>query len=353
MKLNFKLLLIPILVLVSLFYTSFIFSTKIDILKKQIDTIYFGNFITTNRLHSIISSYKNILINNNSINLNKENILKKWNEYLGQYKTIKERETVSKLNISIMESFNKNDKLYFKHIISQIELLLEYETVSASIQRKSFLKNYENMKNYLLYNQIFIFSALILLLFYIIYGVVKSNNNLEILSQKYKIDSITDSLTKLYNRKYFDNLLDNLSEISKQNNYSSTFIMIDIDYFKQYNDIYGHQKGDDALICVSQLLTKTFEDEYQYCCRIGGEEFAVLLFDTNTKLVKSKLEELQNNIKEQKIEHSASKSGFLTLSMGVVLIDKSNYDMIPKDIYKLADSKLYNSKENGRDQYTI
>jgi diguanylate cyclase (GGDEF)-like protein len=129
--------------------------------------------------------------------------------------------------------------------------------------------------------------------------------------------------------------------------------MIDIDFFKQYNDTYGHDAGDIALKTVSNVLDTLFKDEYDYVFRLGGEEFGILIFNIDRRNLEKRLKTLQNAIAAQKINHSASKTNFLTLSMGVVLIDKHIYHMSRTDIYKLADKKLYQSKEYGRDQYTL
>ena len=129
--------------------------------------------------------------------------------------------------------------------------------------------------------------------------------------------------------------------------------MIDIDFFKQYNDNYGHESGDTTLISVANTLNNNFLKEFEYVFRIGGEEFAILLFDTNIEIVKFKLEKLRESIKLLNIDHSASETGFLTLSMGVLVIDENNYHLSNTELYKSADAKLYNSKQKGRDQYTI
>ncbi len=353
MKLNYKLLSIPFLVIVSLFYISFIFSTQISDLKKQVDGIYFGNYIPVKRLHLISENYKNILIYHQDYDYSKQLILENWNQYKEQYKTTKEKIAVENIDLMINKSFVVMSEEYFKYIIGQIDLLVKHEEYTASLERKEFLIRYKSMNDYLFYNQIFITVSILILLSYILIVFLRKHNNLENLKDKYKIDSITDGLTSIYNRKYFDEIFSEIIEVSKHNGCQSAFVMIDIDFFKQYNDNYGHDDGDTALIKVATTLNNMFSDDYEYVFRIGGEEFAILLFDINIDIVKEKLDKLRNNIQQLEIIHKSSSTGILTLSIGVLMINESNYNNTSKELYKLADDKLYISKQNGRDRYTI
>jgi len=353
MKLNYKLLALPIIVLLGLVYISFMFSSEIEKLKNQIDNIYFGNFIPVHKLHIIKSEYKNLINKPTELVKSKNIILENWNYYNSQYKTIQEREVVNKINKQVTNSFKKRNIQFYDYMTKQIDLLIQYEVSSASVQRKDFLEKYDSVKNYLFYNQIFIIIFIGIFVVITIISTIKNHNKLEYLVNKYKSDSITDGLTGLYNRKYFDSILDETTVVSYENNWESAFVMIDIDFFKQYNDTYGHDAGDIALKTVANVLDTLFKDEYDYVFRLGGEEFGILIFNINRATLEKRLKILQNAIAAQKIKHSASKTNFLTLSMGVVLIDKQIYHMTRTDIYKLADKKLYQSKEYGRDQYTL
>ena len=353
MKINYKLFTLPIMVLISLVYISFLFSSEIERLKSKIDNIYFGNFIPVHKLHIIKEAYNKIIINDKAYYTSKELILKNWTYYNNQYKSEQERKVVRKIDNQVKKSFKKRNKQFYKYIIKQIDLLIKYEVSSAEQERKNFLQQYDKINNYLFYNQIFIITFIIIFIFTIVLVTIKNNNKMEYLVDKYKSDSITDGLTGLYNRKYFDSILDETTAVSYENNWDSAFIMIDIDFFKQYNDTYGHDAGDIALKTVANVLDTLFKDEYDYVFRLGGEEFGILIFNINRATLEKRLKILQNAIAAQKIKHSASKTNFLTLSMGVVLIDKQIYHMTRTDIYKLADKKLYQSKEYGRDQYTL
>ncbi|MEA2017746.1 MAG: diguanylate cyclase [Campylobacterota bacterium] len=353
MKINYKLVALPLIVLVALLYISFMFSSEIDRLKKQIDNIYFGNFVPVHKLHIIKEEYKNIINDETNYIRSRDVIIENWNYYNSQYKTDKERVTVEKIDKRVLRSFKKQEKQFYDYMTKQIDLLIQYEVSSAYLQRKDFLTQYEKVSNYLFYNQLFIIFFSVVFILFIIIGTIKNNNKLEYLVNKYKSDSITDGLTGLYNRKYFDKILDDTTVVSYENNWESAFVMIDIDFFKQFNDNYGHDAGDIALKTVSNVLDTLFSQEYDYVFRLGGEEFGILIFDIDRSKLEKRLRILQNAIAAQKIKHEASKTNFLTLSMGIVLIDKNIYHMSRTDIYKLADKKLYQSKEYGRNQYTL
>ncbi|MGB3750761.1 MAG: diguanylate cyclase, partial [Arcobacteraceae bacterium] len=236
MKINYKLFLLPIMVLISLVYISFLFSSEIERLKNKIDSIYFGNFIPVHKLHIIKEEYNKIILNPKSFSKSKKIIIDNWNYYNTQYKSETERKVVQKINNQIKISLKKQNKQFYKYIINQIDLLIKYEVSSASSERKDFLIQYETVNNYLFYNQIFIITFIVIFILSIIFITIKNNNKMEYLVDKYKSDSITDGLTELYNRKYFDNILDELIIVTKQNNWQSAFVMMDIDFFKQFND---------------------------------------------------------------------------------------------------------------------
>ena len=353
MKVNYKLFALPIIVLLSLLYISFMFSGEIDRLKKQIDNIYFGNFVPVHKLHIIKEEYKNIINNSTNYARSRDVIIENWNYYNSQYKTNKERATVQKINKQVLSSFKKQDKQFYDYMTTQISLLIQYEVSSAQLQRKEFLVQYDKVSSYLFYNQLIIIFFSVIFILFVMISTIKNNNKLEYLVSKYKSDSITDGLTGLYNRKYFDKILDDITSVSYENNWESAFVMIDIDFFKQFNDTYGHDAGDIALKTVSNVLDTIFSNEYDYVFRLGGEEFGILIFDINRSKLEKRLRILQNAIAAQKIKHEASKTTFLTISMGVVLVDKNIYHMTRTEIYKLADKKLYQSKEYGRNQYTL
>ncbi len=346
-------MMIPIAVIISIIFLSFLFSQKIDILKKQVDNIYFGNFIPVHNLHQIKEKYIEII---NTQKLSKDNqkfIVKYWDLYNKQYKNNEEKPVVKKINDQLYLALKSNKISDYLRSLKNIRFLIKHEVDSAASQRKIFIKKYKNMQDYLFYSQVSIATLLLIFMAIVVYYIIKQHTVLELLTKKYKIEANTDGLTKLNNRKYFDTIFTNLTQISRNNNFLSVFVMIDIDFFKQFNDTYGHDAGDIALQKVATTLGTSFNRDYEYTFRLGGEEFGIVIFDTTIDNIKLALDNLQGKIKNLNIEHSASKTSYLTISMGVVLIDETSYGLSTKQLYNNADKKLYHSKENGRDQYTI
>jgi len=159
--------------------------------------------------------------------------------------------------------------------------------------------------------------------------------------------SITDELTQLYNRRFFNTKIEEeINRAKRENNYLNLLI-IDIDYFKQYNDTYGHQEGDLALEKIATIFKNRSNRASDFAFRLGGEEFGII-----TTLKKEKAIEFANILKEEvanlKIEHKTSKtSEFITISIG--LVSKKGLDISNSNIlYKEADDALYKAKKQGR-----
>jgi len=132
-----------------------------------------------------------------------------------------------------------------------------------------------------------------------------------------------------------------------------TFMMIDVDYFKQYNDTYGHVEGDFALKSVAKILKDTLKRPSDYIFRLGGEEFGVLLSDTDESNSAKLARELGDALRVREIKHETSKTNkFLTISLGVVccIADEALDDEV---LISRADEMLYEAKETGRDRYII
>ncbi|WP_066351803.1 GGDEF domain-containing response regulator [Aliarcobacter skirrowii] len=166
-----------------------------------------------------------------------------------------------------------------------------------------------------------------------------------------------DGLTNIKNRRYFDDRLTQVYKDSKIKNTNLALMMIDIDFFKPYNDNYGHGKGDEALKIVAKTLENsilnTLDRPNDLVARYGGEEFVVLLSNIDLK----ELEEISNRlvkaIRDENIEHKFSKvASYLTISLGAVLYKSSN-DLSIASIMKSADEALYEVKQKSRDNFLI
>jgi diguanylate cyclase (GGDEF)-like protein/PAS domain S-box-containing protein len=162
----------------------------------------------------------------------------------------------------------------------------------------------------------------------------------------------TDTLTKVFNRRYFNRLFKKVFEQYSEKNITFSLLIIDIDYFKQYNDTYGHKKGDECLIKVADTLVSGVR-KMDTVCRIGGEEFCVILPNTNKDEAISLAERLCKKVQGLKIPHSTSNvSSYVTVSIGVSTPSSSD-DSVQVDqekVFILADQALYQSKKKGRNQ---
>ncbi|OLO39304.1 hypothetical protein BTR23_09670 [Alkalihalophilus pseudofirmus] len=157
-----------------------------------------------------------------------------------------------------------------------------------------------------------------------------------------------DGLTGIGNRRYFDEILKKEWKRALVHSRNITLIMADIDYFKPYNDTYGHQRGDECLKQVATAIQKTLMRQGDVVCRYGGEEFAVILPDTNEKGAKHVAENIRESIAALQIPHAGSKiSNYLTISLGTAtLIPKAKAN--PKVLIEAADKVLYQAKKEGR-----
>jgi len=355
---TFKLVVLVSVVLITLIGASLLFNSQIDKLKSQIDKIYFGNFIPVVKLENIQDNYRKIISCRTLryiCNFKKEQktIEDEWAYYFKSYKNAKEQEVVNSVDIAIKETFKKNKLHLFKNIVKKIDYLIDYETQMAYKQRKLFVEEYKKMKDYLFFNVLLILVLAFAMIAFIIYQLVRKDNQLRILNKKYKIDSITDSMTKLYNRKYFDTIFDNMPFIANANNWQCAFIMLDIDFFKQYNDTYGHDLGDETLKKVANLLKLYFNQKYEFVFRLGGEEFGVVLFDIDEATLEACLQDINKRVVGLGIEHSGSKVlDVVSVSMGAIIYQPNSYISANK-LYKYADECLYKSKQGGRNTYHV
>lgn len=166
--------------------------------------------------------------------------------------------------------------------------------------------------------------------------------------------SITDPLTELYNRRYFNQIL--TREISRASRDKSTlsFIIFDIDYFKKYNDSYGHIAGDNALRTVAKAIKSELHRGSDYAFRLGGEEFGIIFSGLSKENSLEFAEQIRLHIENLKISHSNSPtSPYLTISLGMVVINFADECVDENGFYTMADSALYQAKENGRNQVVV
>ncbi|WHS58603.1 GGDEF domain-containing protein [Pseudomonas sp. G2-4] len=158
-----------------------------------------------------------------------------------------------------------------------------------------------------------------------------------------------DSLTGLANRRLFERALDIEFGRGARQRSPLSLIMVDIDFFKRYNDTYGHVVGDHCLAEVAQVLKDCCHRKADLAVRYGGEEFAVLLPDTNLHGAMALAEQIRHKVIDKRITHSGSPTGYLTVSLGCYAFVPSSLDSIEVFIQR-ADAALYQAKHGGRNR---
>ena len=159
--------------------------------------------------------------------------------------------------------------------------------------------------------------------------------------------SITDPLTKLYNRRHLDAQFKQKFEKAKTNSSYYALFILDLDKFKEYNDTYGHIAGDEALQAIAKVLKSSMKREADSTFRLGGEEFCILsMADEQEKIIKTG-EYIRKNIEDLNIAHEKSEHKVITASFGLCIINSFEDKSLDK-MYKIADDNLYLAKEQGR-----
>ena len=163
-------------------------------------------------------------------------------------------------------------------------------------------------------------------------------------------NSLTDGMTGLANRRYLDEQIMLEYFRMKRTGEKLSIIMLDVDFFKLYNDAYGHLQGDECLKMVAKVLKTTIKRATDIAARYGGEEFVVLLPDTDEIGAIKVAETLRANVEAMKMEHKDSRiSDVVTVSIGVATFDKHSL-VAPENLVQKADEALYEAKNSGRNK---
>lgn len=161
-----------------------------------------------------------------------------------------------------------------------------------------------------------------------------------------------DGLTKLINRRTLDDILENLWSIASRGKVTFSVLFIDVDYFKLYNDTYGHQKGDDVLTGVASTIARQLPRSSDVAARYGGEEFVVLLAETDAQGAMLVGEKIRGAIEALQIPHSRSQCGHVTASIGVATYERAAHTSVAA-VLSAADGALYVAKEKGRNRVQL
>jgi diguanylate cyclase (GGDEF)-like protein len=392
LKLKKKLLYLLLLVGSGLTVIGLIGYFNIQNIKRHMDTLYFGSLLPLGELSSINDAYNSQIASSvyrwshnlisdeqaaQNITLGLSHIDQMWAGYLSHHKRPEEVAYVdyAETQIDQMEHYflgirsiildpKKNHPISLmtlsdnvRSIHSTIHQLIAYENAAARYEHSILAAQYQNALM-----QLMLFLAVSLLL---VMGLawniftrievqqaelIESAQKLKHLNLKLEQASYTDSLTALYNRRYFNVVYDREFKRALRAGQPFVFMILDIDFFKQYNDTYGHLQGDQALQAVAKVLKSTLQRPGDYPFRLGGEEFAVIITDSDCKNARLMGEKIRTNIEGLQIEHKGSKiAQTLTVSIGGICFTPSVH-IGDESLIHAADINLYAAKERGRNQ---
>ena len=184
--------------------------------------------------------------------------------------------------------------------------------------------------------------------------LVLKTNKLEDERNHYFDKSTIDELTQLKNRRDFMDTFKRYLSNYRQTDHFLCIAVIDIDFFKNYNDYYGHIAGDECLVKLGSVLKELQKSMKVYSARLGGEEFALLWFEEESNNVEKNALQIKQKIDELKIPHEKSEvSTYVTVSIGIYITECSVQKNKINELLNSADRALYEAKNNGRNQIVI
>ncbi|MDP3302434.1 MAG: diguanylate cyclase [Sulfuricurvum sp.] len=395
LKLKTKLLYLLISVAIGLLVVGFVGYYNLFTMKRNVDTLYFGSMIPLTELSAINTAYHHELESNiyrwrekvisdeefaRNITLGLANIDQMWASYQSHHKRPAELPYVTYTDGRI-----DTMKRYFEEIRSlsaqqtqasavslttlsdnvtsihnTITQLISYEISIAKYERAVTLNHHEDS-----------LMQLAVMLGVILLGVMTfawriftqieqqqqqllaSSQALQHLNVKLEQASYTDTLTGIFNRRYFNLVYEREFKRASRAEKPITFIMVDIDYFKPYNDTYGHLQGDVALQNVARVLRTSLLRPGDFAFRLGGEEFGIILTDTDAASARQMAERLRFNVESLNMEHKGNKNtGIVTISLGAVCVTPT-LSMSNESLLHTADVNLYAAKELGRNKVIL
>lgn len=165
---------------------------------------------------------------------------------------------------------------------------------------------------------------------------------------------IHDGLTGLFNRRYYDDVIERELMRAKREQLYFSFVMMDIDQFKLYNDTYGHRHGDIALQKIAKFLQKKLHRASDFCFRLGGEEFGFIFTGLNPEASFIFTQEICKELENLHIPHEKNPaSDYVTASFGLITVNLQTDIITERSIYTTADKALYKAKQEGRNRVQI
>ncbi|MCL1836230.1 MAG: diguanylate cyclase [Treponema sp.] len=185
-----------------------------------------------------------------------------------------------------------------------------------------------------------------------IFNLIQINIELNRERNIYRDMSIADALTGIYNRRFLDESLERVIKTLSRSESKLSVLMLDVDYFKKYNDTYGHNMGDLCLKTLANTLAQSIVRVDDFIARYGGEEFVIVLPNAGDHGAETVANRVLKNIRERNIPHKESDvADFVTVSIGGIT-SNVEHSHNAHDYLKKADEALYLSKQNGRNRYT-
>ena len=371
-----KMIVLLIIMLIGFTFLAWMLLHNQKNMQHQLDTLYFGTFVPVSNLKEIVIELKNSIIALNDVTPPRDiahlknfsaNIKNVWESYAYSYKSNEEKKYVAHVQGYMDQLYPYLDATFIKSkplalqekqtyqdsialIIQKITQLINYETAQAVVERKESLEAYNRTKNFFLLAIGLLIVGGLALFIPIMHSISRYEAQLQALATQLHHASITDGLTGLFNRRYFDRICDRELSRAKREGLSVTFMMIDIDYFKPYNDHYGHPAGDEVIKSVATYIQSHFKRPHDLIFRLGGEEFGVLLLGTPKEAAFSIAQSCVQGMQTLNITHEASKvADHVTLSMGFSHSSDAS-TLTATTLYHDTDARLYNAKESGRNR---
>jgi len=221
--------------------------------------------------------------------------------------------------------------------------ILTHTQEKMHLSRKIALANYTANKHYRSILIVIMFIASMIIIVWVIRRLSTIENKLNMLS-------LMDALTGIANRRSFDKHLSMIWGSCIREQQQISLLLIDIDYFKKYNDFYGHQKGDECLTQIASIFRASTKRINDLAARYGGEEFAIILPNINKKEALNFANNLIELVNQENIPHEKSSiASHITISIGLAtVVPSKNANYL--ELIKKADQNLYISKEHGRNQ---
>lgn len=388
LALRTKLLILTFFILSSLSIIAGVGFHNIETMKQQLDRLYFGALMPTTQLHTILHLYRDrieiALLRDqdapaaHSVPHALTEIKKNWHAYASSYKepselpfvayTAKRIESSERAVLEVIE--NCDTSCSQERIVAMLKALeptqqalldlIRYENDVAQYERQKLLQRYDTSLFRFTIVMVGVMIVITFLSLIVFRSINHTQNALHQATQKLKISnrkleeaSYTDALTTLFNRRYFNIIFERELGRAKRTKSTVVFMMLDIDYFKQYNDTYGHLEGDNALRSTALALKALLRRPGDYLFRLGGEEFGVLLVDTDAYTAKTVAEQIIARIRALQIPHASSKAeAYLTVSIGVVHT-RAHDGLVGDTLLGEADKQLYEAKEQGRNRFKL